>query len=131
MLVMAMITCTICGEQSWFFGDGPAASALAERGRCFTCDFWSEKAADHNNPNVARINGIQYTIVPSGPAKRPATKGFGGETFVVRFFDGRVVVTDDLWCEGKIPDRFRDALPDNAVFGTIEAAPKRTTSSTK
>ena len=35
---------------------------------------------------------------------------------MIRFTDGREVITHNLWHQGTIPKHFRARLPDNAVF---------------
>jgi len=42
--------------------------------------------------------------------------GFGGRRFDIEFFDGRKVVTKDLWHQGVIPPKWRERWPDNARF---------------
>lgn len=78
--------------------------------------FWKEKIKDfkRKNPDQVIVNGFHYYI---GPENTPTNwKGMNGDLYIVEFFDGRVVETTNLWCQGNIPERYRDALPDNAVF---------------
>jgi len=46
--------------------------------------------------------------------------GCAGRRFWIRFFDGRTITTNNLWCQGEIPEEFREELPDNAEFYTPE-----------
>ncbi len=82
---------------------------------CFTCDFWYGYIDKINNPKIARINGNHY-IVESSNNDPARTRGFGGRTFIIRWNDGREVSTNNLWHQGHIPDRFKDKLPNNAIF---------------
>jgi hypothetical protein len=40
-----------------------------------------------------------------------------GENHLIDFFDGRHIVTHNLWYQGEIPDHFLSRLPDNARWG--------------
>ena len=79
------------------------------RGRlCSYCGFWTEKLS----MNGIRINGTHY--MPSndtGPFK-----GYGGHDFKIQMNSGEVIHTSNLWCQGDIPENFRERLPDNASF---------------
>lgn len=44
------------------------------------------------------------------------TKGMGGAKVTIKFFDGRVVSTDDLWHQGAIPEALKNIMPNNASF---------------
>jgi hypothetical protein len=74
--------------------------------------FWWEKIQIKNDPRTARINGTHYLI----GREEDKFKGFGGQTFYIQFFDGRLVKTTNLWCQGEIPEVMRMVLPDNARF---------------
>lgn len=87
---------------------------MIERGLCFTCLFWEKRKEIKDRHDVARINGTHYQIARDDP--NAYFKGFGGREFKILFNDGRRVITHNLWCQGNIPERFRDELPDNAVF---------------
>ena len=82
---------------------------------CFYIDFWNDKVQGKNDINVVRIKGEQYYI---GKENNDGNKfkGFGGHKSVIKFFDGREVVTTNLWHNGVIPEDFRERLPDNAEF---------------
>ena len=43
-------------------------------------------------------------------------RGYGGTRHVIEFFDGRRVVTRDLWSSGVVPPKWRVKYPDNARF---------------
>lgn len=85
-----------------------------EQGLCFTCGFWHEKLPFAEDPSSVRVEGTHYWIAPDEP--QPLFRGFGGSWFTIKFHDGRVVKTNNLWCQGEIEQRFRDRLPDNAEF---------------
>jgi len=87
---------------------------------CFTCAFWHGYVATKADPTHAIINGEHYVIgqEPNAEARRHDgfMLGFGGREHVIRFHDGRRVVTHNLWFQGTIPELWRAELPDNAAF---------------
>lgn len=108
-------TCTECGAQergNWF---DDIAKKLAEQKRCHSCDFWLGHVRDAAKPEVARIDGTHYRIGKEN-ANPDGFRGFAGQRFKIKFSDGREVETTNLWCQGAIPERFRNRLPDNAQF---------------
>lgn len=116
-------TCRECGELEAANWLEPKRSRLLEMQLCFMCEFWTEKIAwreagdlTDGNP-VARIDGTHYVLHPFQPNPRYAhCLGFGGRSMTAVFHDGRAVTSNDVWYQGKIPDRFRDRLPDNAQW---------------
>lgn len=112
---MTNYTCSICGsveEKEHRSLDAP------DKNFCFTCWFWRPKikAAKNNDQYAVRVDGVHYYIHPDSKGGNRAFSGFGGSRFDIRFHDGRLVTTHNLWCQGDIPERFRDVLPDNAIF---------------
>ena len=111
------IDCHECGLPVWL---GYAHNQeLADRAECFDCNFWLKRIRE-SGPTSVVINGVRYTIADEPPKGSARTfLGHGGGTFYIRFIDGRetdTVTTHNLWCQGNVPDRFRDRLPDNAVW---------------
>ena len=79
---------------------------------CGDCSFWLEKLylpQEYSKKQVI-VNGTHYMLSNS------SIKGFAGATFKIKFFDGRVIKTSNLWSQGKIPRHFKSVLKDNAVF---------------
>lgn len=87
---------------------------IAKWGMCSGCAFWqSQLDADKKRPNdFAIINGTHYRI---GDENERYDRGFGGQKFTIKFNDGRVVVTTNLWHQGPIPESWRNLMPDNAT----------------
>lgn len=85
---------------------------------CFDCYFWMPYliGAVTGDPASVRISGVHYTLGRDDPCQPAHQRGFGGARYAIRFSTGRRVVTHDLWCQGEIPARLRDLLPDNANF---------------
>jgi len=81
---------------------------------CHNIDFWNDYVLRANEKKIARIDGSHYVISPDNP--NAAFKGFGGREFTIKFNDGRIVTTRNLWHQGTIPEDFKNRLPDNAVF---------------
>lgn len=102
-------------------------------GVCGSCDHALDMWRMRDNENVARINGRHWVIgdvltteldptksladLVAEAQKMPrAGKGCGGQVHIVRFNDGRTVITNDLWGQGEVPDLVAAWLPDNAEF---------------
>ena len=105
-------TCKECGviENGKWARD--VEERLARLNLCHACGFWTNLLGQDS----VRIGGEHYTI---GDGKGQF-RGHSGRAFLIRFLDGREVVTCDLWCQGKIPQHFKSRLPDNAEFIPVE-----------
>ena len=89
--------------------------------KCIGHATWLHAIQNAWDPTQARIKGHLYDIRPEPypDKRRPQSKsgqGFAGRPFMIRFFDDRVVRTENLWSIGPIPEEYRKALPDNAEF---------------
>lgn len=62
------------------------------------------------------VNGQHFQIAEELPLRDRSYGGFGGRRHVIRFNDGREVVTTNLWTQGHIPAQFRNRFPENATF---------------
>lgn len=107
--------CKECGKIFSTHYTESTRSVLLEKNICFNCHFWLSKLGIKNNPRTARINGTHYYIEDDKP-RNSSFCGFGGAEFNIRFNDGRLVTTHNLWCQGDIPYHFKERLPDNAIF---------------
>lgn len=105
--------CRECGKHETGSWMADKQEDLEARQLCFGCGFWEEHVDRKDNSNVARIDGVHYII---GNPNQRRFRGFAGRRFEIIFDDGREVETNNLWCQGKIPQRFKDRLPNNAVF---------------
>ena len=106
--------CKECGKHECGGWLDNVAAKLTQRQLCHTCDFWHEKIGIKDDPATVRAKGVHYRIGKEGV--RGLFQGFGGARFRIRFNDGREVESTNLWCQGHIPDAFKERLPDNAEF---------------
>ena len=111
------IKCRICGKTDnldrWV--ECNETKIMENDNVCFHCAFWLDKIAT-TNENTVIVDGTRYTIGKED--QYLLFKGFGGREFNIVFFDGRKVVSHNLWCQGDKPERFRSypELQDNARF---------------
>lgn len=85
---------------------------LVKSGVCGHCDSWLGLWQRRDNSDIARINGEHYVI----GAGFDSVKGMGGAKVTIKFDDGRIVSTSDLWHQGTIPSQLKNVMPDNAKF---------------
>ena len=104
------VTCRECGQTS--VENSGDLEFLARERLCFACNHWTEMLALRDDERVARIGGRHYMAADKG-SKFP---GSYGRRHVIRFADGREMVSSNLWFQGEIPPHFRDRLTDNAEF---------------
>lgn len=109
--------CRRCGEKelpaSWLDGDD-----LRLAGLCRTCYFWDEKIRWklEGNKDVVIANHVHYMVRRDGEGIMGGLLGYGGRRWLIKWQDGREMVTHNLWCQGPIPEEYWDQLPDNAVL---------------
>lgn len=116
--IAQMWACVICGGCAHANYLEPTKSRLLASRLCHGCDHWNGLIAGDAGVNKDRavvVDGKHYMMSPN--TERPHRwSGFGGHEFHIRFHDGREATCNNLWCQGTIPERWRDQLPDNAVF---------------
>lgn len=103
--------CEICGKEfdRLIYGGDFERCCSSE---CFTKKFWND--IEKEKEEHIFINGICYAIVDEPIL---GLLGYGGRKFKIRMFeDGRVVETNNLWCQGDVPEEYRPRLPDTAEF---------------
>ena len=93
---------------------------------CWECAYWTGIINDrYTQVDVDVIDVDDCHVVVNGACYYIGQEtggtgigcGHGGRKFTVSFFDGRIVTTTNLWCQGIIPERFRNMMmSDNAVF---------------
>lgn len=108
------LTCRECRKPIWLMWCSD--EELIERMECFNCNFWLRLIRKGTGVVTEKETG-ERTHHMIGEEKKPGPwNGYGGQEFTIRFKDGRVVKTCNLWHQGSIPERFWDRLPVNAEF---------------
>jgi len=118
-----IIECQLCGKTEAlddFDPSSPLYDTMHDRHLCYSCAFWTDKI-EHPLPDREVINGHHYTVHPFAHRPENVLRGFFGKEFCIRRFDGTLVKSNNVWHQGKIPERFRQALPDTAVFISLMA----------
>jgi uncharacterized protein YlaI len=110
-------TCSICEavyEIDSFDPNAPLVKLMGERNICFQCAFWSDKI---EKPLLGReiINGEHFVFHPCQD-KPLVFQGFGGREFYALLNDNSLIMSNNVWHQGKIPERFCEKLPDTARF---------------
>jgi hypothetical protein len=117
--------CRKCGEQEDTGGYGENTGAeLQESKLCFTCNFWEEKvlwkilggklSTSRGTGTVVRHAGTHYLAYPMATGKDArGFLGHGGGLFVFEMLDGTIVKSNNVWCQGPIPENYKGLLPDN------------------
>ena len=103
--------CEICGKnfEKELWG-GEFSRCCSEH--CFTIKFW-DGICEEKEEHVV-INGVCYAI-----ADEPVNGflGYGGRKFKIKMFDtGEVIETNNLWCQGDVPEEYKYRLPNTAEF---------------
>lgn len=111
------VHCIECSKYEVIVWNRSVEMVLRERSLCYSCNFWHEKMLSPGRSLV--VDGCRYGIGSEGKSDN-AHRGFGGQEFLVKFFEGVPfdILTTNLWHNGEVPDHYRDRLPDTAEFGT-------------
>lgn len=122
---MTVVKCKICGkEQEIDNYCDEYKKELSDLQMCHKCAHWNmnhtlDMDPHHRPPHTwAIINGKHYVLGPSNE-KDNWMKGFGGAKFKIKFKDGTIKETDNLWHQGDITEahpHWREIMPDNAEF---------------
>lgn len=114
------VRCRKCGEI-----DHAGPVERNERGEqmrrlrlCTDCCFWRNRAlAGCRKPDrLITVAGACYFIGDENQ-REGAFRGFGGARHRIRFLKtGRVVESTNLWFNGRVPELWRNFLPDTAEF---------------
>lgn len=102
-----MVQCIVCGK-------------MIERSRwshkvlcsqeCYSRDFWN----DTLDESAIIIDGVCYHDAGRKSEGYRGFLGYGGREFKIQMNDGRVIETNNLWCQGSIPSSHERS--DNAKF---------------
>lgn len=104
------IKCVKCGgERSLAYNN---IEELKKYEMCFSCNHWREIRDSLNDKKNVIIDGSSYYIDPP-----KQNGGYGGREFKIKRFDSdEVVVTNNLWCKGDVPEVYKNQIPNNAKF---------------
>lgn len=105
------MVCIVCGKEfncKRYYGEYSDCCSS----ECFTKKFWNNIVAEKNEHII--VDGTCYAIAP---APINGFYGFDGRKFKIKMFDtGEVIETNNLWCQGEIPEEYRYLLPNTAQF---------------
>lgn len=107
------MVCEICGKE---IEESKYSNGVICSSGCFYEHFWLSVIRDYIElPEVfAIINNSVYVIEQENIPD--CCKGYYGQEFKIKYNDGRVITTTNLWLRGEIPAKFRIALKNNAEF---------------
>lgn len=122
---MEEIKCKCCGTienvDPCHFNECDVRTIMEETGFCYSCSFWEIHARSWESGNregIYFINGTRYHdcgIVDKSKMRWPL--GHGGRDFKIRLLGSdEIIKTNNLWCQGDVPELFKKRLPDNAEF---------------
>ena len=112
--------CKICGKYQ-SPEDYSNKEELESNQLCFECNFWHQhiEKDKKREPHTWFIaNGGHYIIEPDRDENYQGFVGFGGAEFKIKFNDGTLVVSHNVWFQGEIPEAFRrnNFYRDNATI---------------
>lgn len=114
--------CCKCGQFYQYKWDRATTASMASRRMCFDCNFWQDILDEKEKYLI--IGGSSFQLGPDRPSDCANFKGFGGREFRIRKFGSKkIIVTHDLWHQGKITAAFRKLLSDNAEFVDEDGRP--------
>jgi hypothetical protein len=107
------------GESGWALSPEEAEARIASR-RGHAVAFWNgwvNAAKDGRTKGgiIIRCDGVHY-VANLGTHYRGGGLGFGGRLFRFRMIaDGRLIESNNVWYQGRIPSEYHDLLSDNAT----------------
>lgn len=112
--------CKVCGNPVEYdrYCNG---ETMKHRQLCFTCNFWQDHVEHDKNPEkyiIPFVVNHEHYIADINPAKaHDYFKGFGGRKVEITFLkDGKTITCNNVWYQGKIPEKFWNLLPDTATI---------------
>lgn len=109
-------TCHWCGDTYHLrYYEGGLHQLMSALKVCAICAQWEQFARKSRSSSSIRVNGVLFII--RGETLRTRTPdGVSMYGHAFRMKNGKMVFTTNLACFGKIPQRFRSRLPDNAMI---------------
>lgn len=110
--------CVECGGVITLNYFPPTPDELVKQCVCFSCNHWLEIEREKDNPRRLFVKGVSYwrKDYRNIHDRDKHVLGFCGHEFKIKMNSGEEYMTNDLWCNGNIPKRFLNRLPDNGVF---------------
>lgn len=110
--------CVECGGVITLNYFDPTPKILTTKCVCFSCNHWLEVEEEKDNPRRVFVKGVAYwrKDYRNIADRDKHVLGFSGQEFRIKMHSGEEYLTNDLWCNGTIPKRFLQRLPDNAIF---------------
>lgn len=111
-------SCNICGKTddlNMFDTQCALFKPMSEQHICHQCAYWLD-IIQHPPLNMEVIGGVAYIANPFVHRPLQVIKGHFGKEFYIRKYDETLLRVNNLWNLGKIPERFREQLPDTANF---------------
>jgi len=112
-------TCKVCKKEPKMYGKNKdlyeAYSVELPDGVCMSCNHWQEIHNKQDRHVV--IDKVSY--YDSGLIKpHRGFMGHSGRIFSYQYLNDKEVVisTNDLWCQGNIPETWQSKIKDNAVW---------------
>lgn len=103
--------CVVCGKE---IEKSQYGSAVLCGGECFKKHYWNDIISEREKHII--INGDCYYDAGNMPDSYTGFLGHSGRKFYIKYFDGRIMSTNNLWYNGTVPEEFRNQLKDNATF---------------
>ena len=99
--------CVICGKE---IEKSSYSNKILCSSECFHVDFWN----DTLDESAIIVKGECYHDGGRKPKGYSGFLGHAGTEFTIKMNDGRIINTNNLWFNGRVPEE-RKVL-DNAVF---------------
>lgn len=103
------MNCIVCGKE---IERSQYSKHVLCSSQCFHIQFWKDIIAEKDEHIV--IDGECYYVSPESSCS--IFRGYCGKSFTIRKFTGEIIHTTNLWCNGTVPDEFKDQLPNEAEF---------------
>ena len=120
---MKDFNCKYCGApETDHWNEGDIKNIMTEEELCFNCAFWEIHARYlEKNPDDKTVFIIDHCRYHDGgtvdKSKVGGFLGHGGRNFKIKRYDSEeIYTTNNLWCQGDVPEFFWDRLPNNAEF---------------
>jgi protein-arginine kinase activator protein McsA len=117
------MNCKECGEKINFHFEEKTKERLARLSLCFDCDHWnslyeSSLVVKPGDGQSIRCDNGHFMIGPENASRESMFRGFGGAKFIFVMDDGTRIESTNVWHQGKIPEHWRERLPNNAKRAT-------------